>query len=164
MKVGRFQVMATLQAARAHALGYPLDEAKSFGLSRAIFYAAAKRGFKKAAGTESREAPTGEHGKVKGMAVETLPLGDEEAPGVQVDGQRRYVMGDEVLEPEDFDRQIAERFGGTFDRAWHEALEIVRKSERDVLTSRRRFYDDVYKPRRDTLAAEWSEQATGEDS
>jgi hypothetical protein len=160
MKVGRFQVMATLQAARAHALGYPLDEAKSFGLSRAIFYAAAKRGFKKAAGTESHEAAVGEHGKVKGMAVETLPLGDEEAPGVQVDGKRRYVMGDDVLDAEDFDRQIAERFGGTFDRAWHEALQIVRKADRDVLTSRRRFYDDVYKPRRDVLAAQWSEQAT----
>jgi hypothetical protein len=43
--VGRFQVMALLQAARAKVLGYPLDEAQSFGLNRAIFYAAAKRGF-----------------------------------------------------------------------------------------------------------------------
>jgi len=48
--VGRFQVMATLQAARAYALGYSLDEAKSFGLNRAIFYAAAKKGFKKLRG------------------------------------------------------------------------------------------------------------------
>jgi hypothetical protein len=46
--VGRFQVMALLQAARAKALGYPLDEAESFGLKRAIFYAAAKRGFNRA--------------------------------------------------------------------------------------------------------------------
>jgi hypothetical protein len=38
--------MATLQAARAYVLGYSLEEAKSFGLNRAIFYAAAKRGFK----------------------------------------------------------------------------------------------------------------------
>ncbi len=164
MKVGRFQVMATLQAARAHVLGYPLDEAKSFGLSRAIFYAAAKRGFKKAAGTEPREAPAGEPGKVKGLAVETLPLGDEEAPGVQVDGKRRYVMGDEVLGPEDFDRKITERFAGTFGQAWREALEVVRKVERDALTSRRRFYEEVYKPRRDTLAAQWSEQAIREKS
>jgi hypothetical protein len=44
--VGRFQVMAILQAARAKVLGYSLNEAKSFGLNRAIFYAAAKRGFK----------------------------------------------------------------------------------------------------------------------
>ena len=44
--VGRFQVMALLQATRAKVLGYPLDEAESFGLNRAIFYPAAKRGFK----------------------------------------------------------------------------------------------------------------------
>ncbi|PIV54824.1 MAG: hypothetical protein COS15_04915, partial [Caldiserica bacterium CG02_land_8_20_14_3_00_36_38] len=46
MAVGRFQVMATLQAARAYILGKPLNSAKSFGLNRAIFYAAAKKGFK----------------------------------------------------------------------------------------------------------------------
>ena len=45
-KVGRFQVMATLQAARARTLGLDLDEAKSWGLNRAVFYAAAKRGFR----------------------------------------------------------------------------------------------------------------------
>ena len=38
--------MATLQAGRAKAVGLTTDEAKSFGLNRAIFYAAAKRGFK----------------------------------------------------------------------------------------------------------------------
>jgi hypothetical protein len=42
--VGRFQVMALLQAARAKALGYLLGEAESFGLTRAIFYAAVKKG------------------------------------------------------------------------------------------------------------------------
>ncbi|HUO43055.1 MAG TPA: hypothetical protein VMU35_08765 [Methylomirabilota bacterium] len=46
MKIGRFQVMAILQAARAKQLGLPINEAKSWGLNRAIFYAAAKRGFK----------------------------------------------------------------------------------------------------------------------
>ena len=44
--VGRFQVMAPLQAARAQALGKPREDAESFGLNRAIFYAAAKRGFR----------------------------------------------------------------------------------------------------------------------
>ena len=38
--------MATLQAARAKELGLPIMAAKSWGLNRAIFYAAAKRGFK----------------------------------------------------------------------------------------------------------------------
>ena len=66
--VGRFQVMALLQAARAKALGYPLDEAESFGLNRAIFYAAAKRGFKRGASSKHqgeqhafKEAPGEKH-------------------------------------------------------------------------------------------------------
>ncbi len=46
MKVGRFQVMSLLQAARAYVLGLPLESAHSWGLNRAIFIAAAKRGFK----------------------------------------------------------------------------------------------------------------------
>jgi hypothetical protein len=41
--VGRFQVMATLQAARAYLLGKSLCTAKSFGLNRALFYAATKK-------------------------------------------------------------------------------------------------------------------------
>ena len=52
MTVGRFQVMATLQAARGHVLGYRLDEAQSLGLDRAIFYAAAKRGFTRMVGQQ----------------------------------------------------------------------------------------------------------------
>ncbi len=54
MAVGRFQVMALLQAARAFVLGLPIESAKSFGLNRAIFYAAAKRGFK----VVSKKPPT----------------------------------------------------------------------------------------------------------
>src|SRR4051812_27586047 len=44
--VRRFQIMALLQAARARKLGLKLDEAKSWGLTRAIFYAAARHGFR----------------------------------------------------------------------------------------------------------------------
>src|SRR5580692_1067412 len=46
MAVGRFQVMALLQAARAFTIGLPLESAHSWGLNRAIFYAAAKRRLK----------------------------------------------------------------------------------------------------------------------
>jgi len=49
MAAGRFQVMATLQAARAFLLGLILELAKSWGLNRVIFCAAAKRGFNAAA-------------------------------------------------------------------------------------------------------------------
>jgi len=66
MVVRRFQVMATLQAARAHVLGLPLESAYSWGLNRSIFYAAAKRGFAGGAatsaggksGSSSRDGPS----------------------------------------------------------------------------------------------------------
>jgi len=51
--INRFCVMATLQAARAHLLGLKLEEAYSWGLNKAIFYAAAKRGFKGGSGRTS---------------------------------------------------------------------------------------------------------------
>ena len=160
MTVGRFQVMATLQAARAHVLGYPLDEAKSFGLDRAIFYAAAKRGFKRAAqGAGTREPPARVHARAGDHAVEATSLGDEEAYYVQIDGKRRFVIGGDVLEPENFDRQITERFAGHYERAWHDALALVQSVDRATLTSQRRFYEQVYKPKRDELAAQWSTMA-----
>jgi len=40
--LGRFQVMALLQAARYYKLHGDLEKAKSWGLNRAIFYAWAK--------------------------------------------------------------------------------------------------------------------------
>ena len=156
--VSRFQVMALLQAARAQALGYPLDEAESFGLNRAIFYAAAKRGFKggssKHPGEQHvfRETP----GRSVAKTVQQDALGDEVAYYVEMDGKKRYVMGDEILEPDDFRRQVAERFGQAFPQAWEQAVQIVGQTDRAMLESRRKFYEEVYKPRRDELAKAWS--------
>ncbi len=157
--VGRFQVMALLQAARAKALGYPLDEAQSFGLNRAIFYAAAKRGFKSSA---SSKHPGEQHtfkevpGKGITKTIQQDALGDETAYYVEMDGKKRYVMGDEILEPDDFKRQVAERFGQAFLQAWEQALQIVEQTDRATLESRQHFYEEVYKPRRDELAKAWS--------
>ncbi len=157
--VGRFQVMALLQAARATALGYPLDEAESFGLNRAIFYAAAKRGFKGGTGSKHpgeqhvlRETP----GRSISKTIQQDVLGDEVAYYVEMDGKKRYVMGEEILEPDNFRRQVAERFGQAFPQAWEQALQIVEQTDRATLESRRKFYEEVYKPRRDELAKAWS--------
>src|SRR5205085_12635879 len=81
-KVGRFQVMATLQAARAQELGLAPDEAKSWGLNRAVFYAVAKRGFRNAGGVttsrQDRGAATGdEHRADRGN--QEYVLGGEKA-------------------------------------------------------------------------------------
>jgi hypothetical protein len=38
--------------------------------------------------------------------------------------QDRYILGEELLEPEDF-QQVAQRFGKAYSRAWAQALQIV---------------------------------------
>jgi hypothetical protein len=159
--VGRFQVMATLQAARAYVLGLPLDSAKSFGLNRAIFYAAAKKGFIK-----SKEAPktfTLEKAPVPKEKLEEVRktfkiyrLGDEMAYSVELDGKPFFVIGNEIQTPESFEKQIERRFRGKFDAAFEEAVKICKSVDRGVLLSQRYFYEVVYKPRRDVLAEKWS--------
>lgn len=157
--VGRFQVMALLQAARAKALGYPLDEAESFGLNRAIFYAAAKRGFKGGTGGKhpgEQHVLRGTPGRSITETIQQDALGGEVAYYVEMDGKKRFVMGDEILEPGDFRRQVAERFGQAFPQAWEQAVQIVEQTDRATLESRRKFYEEVYKPRRDELTKAWS--------
>lgn len=162
--VGRFQVMATLQAARAKVLGYSLDEAKSFGLNRAIFYAAAKRGFKAfkkvppkiSLPREVFKIPEKEIKKIeKSFGIEKI--GDEMAYCVKIKGKRVFTIGNQLQTPEVFKKQVESRFEGKFQKAWQEALKIVKAYDKGVLLSQRYFYEVVYKPRRDELAKKWSE-------
>lgn len=159
--VGRFQVMAILQAARAKVLGYPTDLAKSFGLNRAIFYAAAKRGFKKGITTHAGEKKTYRisHSDERTETVKEDVIGNEKAFYIDVSGKKWFVMGDEILTPDKFRRQVELRFANNFDRAWYEALAIVGQTDHETLESQRKFFEQVYKPRRDELAKEWSEMA-----
>jgi len=164
MAVGRFQVMATLQAARAYVLGKSIDEAKSFGLNRAIFYAAAKKGFK---AVKEKEVPTEIILKRKKISEEKLKkiketykietIGDEMAYAVNIDGKIYYTIGNEVQTEEDFEKEIERRFKGKFDKVWEEAVKIVSSYDKGVLLSQRNFFDVVYKPRRDELSKKWSE-------
>lgn len=154
MRVGRFQVMATLQAARAFILGMSESMARSWGLNRAIFYAAAKRGFRKKPGMIRTK------GRVFRKPIEETKtvyhLGDEMAfKGVQR-GKTYFTIGGQVQTDRDFERQIEARFGGMFKKAWKEALALVKKYDREVLLSQRSFYQLVYKPRRDVLAEKWT--------
>ncbi|HEU5298258.1 MAG TPA: hypothetical protein VFW08_02085 [bacterium] len=154
--VGRFQVMAVLQAARARALGLPADSARSWGLNRAIYYAARKRGFKEAAGRTPKR-PEGVR-----SAVRELHLGDAKAFAVTVSGATLFTIGGKVQTPEAFSTQIEARFAGTFAAAWKEAQAVVAAHPRDVLESEDTFYMRVYRPRRDVLAAAWNERAQKE--
>lgn len=144
--------MATLQAARARALGLPVTSAKSWGLNRAIYYAAAKRGFKEEPGRTPR-APKG-FGRVRAHF-----LGDDKGYAITHGGTMLFTIGGEVQIPEAFRKQIEARFAGTFREAWKEAQAIVAAAPRDALESQDGFYMRVYRPRRDILAAKWEERA-----
>jgi hypothetical protein len=155
MAVGRFQVMAVLQAARAHILGLEIPSAKSWGLNRAIFYAAAKRGFK------GQKPVKRTRGEVKEEPITETPeayhLGSEVAfKAPPDDGPLYFTIGEKIQTEEEFNRQIEGRFGTAFNQAWQEALEYVGTFEEETLLSQTKFFDSVYKPRRDELATKWS--------
>lgn len=157
VKVGRFQVIAILQAARARELGMSISKAKSWGLNRAIFYAAAKRGFK------HREIPARGPEQIREEPIrqtrDVFYLGNEMAY-VSKKGRRTFfTIGGECQTGLDFKRQIETRFGEAFQEAWSESMEIVKQCPNEVLLSQSAFFDQVYKPRRDELASKWTETA-----
>jgi len=143
--------MATLQAARAKVLGLPVATAKSWGLNRAIYYAAAKRGFKGGKGPAKPKQYTRSFGE--------FFLGDDRAYKVTAGGKTLFTIGGEIQRPEDFRRQVERRFAGTFAEAWAEALRVVQAYPATVLESQQQFDMQVYRPRRDVLAAKWTERA-----
>jgi hypothetical protein len=155
-RVTRFVVMAILQAARAESLGLPHESALSWGLNRAIFYAAAKRGFKEGPSKSGEKAG----GSAGGQARELFRLGEDEAyrnPNVQ---PITFTIGDQDQTAADFERQVVPRFGTktNFQKAWDEAIRIVTRYDRATLESRERFYGEVYKPRRDALSDSWTQE------
>jgi len=158
--VTRFVVMAILQAARAQTLGLKQESAYSWGLNRAIFYAAAKRGFR-GAPSPPEGAPKGERGPLPPPAArESYRLGDEEAYRDPKAETLLFTIGDKDQTGAEFQRQIASRFGTkeNFRAAWDEAVRIVKSYDRATLESRQHFFNDVYKPRRDELSETWSRE------
>ena len=155
MKVGRFQVMAVLQAARAMELGFSETRAKSWGLNRAIFYAAAKRGFKHATQQPGRE----HFGRKTGAKMGEAFLGNEMGYTARKGNRTYFAIGGQMQTEADFKRQIENRFGNAFSRAWKESITIIRQYPKDVLSSQNRFFSEVYRPRRDELASKWTEMS-----
>jgi hypothetical protein len=163
LKVNRFTVMAILQAARAERLGLPRDSAYSWGLNRAIFYAAAKRGFRSGGGGEPPGTPPGAPSAASPEHPdrELYTLGEDSAFRDTRSEKLYFTIGDETQTEKEFARQIASRFPapGEFDRVWHEAEKIVEEQDVADLRSASRFYSVVYKPRRDALVEKWAAHA-----
>lgn len=142
--------MAVLQAARAYALGLPLETCYSWGLNRAIYIAAAKRGFK----STGRGGAGGGTSKLEELY--SLDDGDDSAYCVEKGGTMLFTIGGEIQTKEAFAKQVSSRFGAAFNDAWKEALEYVKTFDKDTLRSRDAFFADVYRPRRDELAEKWT--------
>jgi hypothetical protein len=145
-KIGRFQVMGLLQAARYYLLTGDLERAKSFGLNRAIFYAWAKR---HARGVASKRGTSkAAKGSAEGEKERAVQAGDEVA---FVSERGWFEIGGEEQRPEDYDRQIAQHVEGVvpYERAWQAALEYLKSFDREALLDQQRFFKEVYEPVRD---------------
>jgi hypothetical protein len=144
--------MSVLQAARAYILGLPIESAYSWGLNRATFIAAAKRGFKGGAGGWKGGS------KVRGTSKDsnTYFLGDDMAYKTVEGGVLLFTIGGKVQTKEEFDKRVKSRFGDNFSSAWKEALTYVKSFDKETLLSADEFFRTVYKPVRDELAARWS--------
>ena len=151
-------MMAVLQAARAYLLGLPLESAYSWGLNRAIFIAAAKRGFK---GGSGGEGGGGAKARKTSKGAGVYYLGDDMAFKDEKGGILRFTIGGEVQTKEDFERQVKSRFGGAFPAAWKEAVSYVKGFDKEILLSADEFFGEVYRPRRDELAGKWTEASQG---
>ncbi len=153
-KVSRFQVMAMLQAARAHTLGLDIESSYSWGLNRATFIAAAKRGFKAGGGGTAGDSRGGA-GRPK--RTDVYYLGDDMAYKDTKSKTLRFVFGGKVQTVEEFDKRVKSRLGKAFPNAWKEALEYVGSFDKETLLSAEGFFGDVYRPRRDELAEKWTD-------
>jgi hypothetical protein len=155
-RVTRFVVMAVLQAARAQSLGLPHNSAVSWGLNRAIFYAAAKRGFREAPRKAGEEPST----PAEAPSPEVYRLGEDAAFRDPTAKEIVFTIGGQVQTVERFEQQVASRFGTqqNFRAAWDEAVQIVGDFDRPTLESPQRFYGEVYKPRRDELSDSWTQR------
>lgn len=150
-KIGRFQVMALLQAARYYLLTRDLKKAYSFGLNRAIFYAWAKR-YGKTIPRSERETLTEKKEVItvkKGNSYFTY-VGNECVP---VSPNGWFTIGGKEQTPEDYKRNIISKIESVipYEEAWKVALEYVGRFSKSVLLDQQKFFEKVYKPVRDNF-------------
>ncbi|RJS83863.1 hypothetical protein CW706_05470 [Candidatus Bathyarchaeota archaeon] len=147
-KVGRFQVMGLLQAARYYIVKGNIEKAKSFGLNRAIFYAWAKRY------ARDRLTKIARRPKIKAADAQIdkptcEQIGNEIA---YLSPRGWFAIGRTEQLPEDYDRQIAKRIGSAailYKDAWEASIKYLSRFSRDILLDQQRFYKEAYVPVRD---------------
>ena len=154
--IGRFQVMAILQAARFYLLTGDMERAKSFGLNRAIFYAWAKHYGR----SYARRVPAGEERlKRGGRGRASSALGEE----VYVSDRGFFIIGGREQLPEDYDRNVASKVEGVipYEIAWEAALKYLSTLPKQVLSDPQKFYERAYEPVRDDFIGRVVNEALG---
>jgi len=145
-KLGRFQVMGLLQAARYYLIKGDIERAKSFGLNRAIFYAWAKR---YARDRLTRGGFRSRAGRTQPSEVKAEQIGNETA---YLSSNGWFIIGGTEQSPRDYDLQIARRIEAAsipYSEAWKAAIKYLEGFSRDVLLDQQRFYREAYLPVRD---------------
>ena len=172
-KIGRFQVMGLLQAARYYLLHGDIEKAKSFGLNRAIFYAWAKhygRGY-------IPKYPKRSYIDIVDISTESgVQSSDKQRVQVDVLGEGAFVsprgyfvIGDKEQLPEDYDRNITNKIEGVipYELAWEAALKYLSRFPRQVLEDLVKFYEKAYEPVRDhfieLVVKELADEETGNE-
>ncbi len=153
--IGRFQVMALLQAVRHYLLYNDLGRAKSFGLNRAIFYAWAKYYGSRQYHRLARVEELLRKQLVRGVKPSKCPENYVEVLGecIRVSPNNYYEIGESEQKPYDFDRQVLFKIKRLIDpgKAWSEAVKYVSSFPEYVLKDPVKFYKYVYEPVRDTF-------------
>jgi hypothetical protein len=148
--VGRFEVMALLQTARYYLLTRDIEQAKSFGLNRAIFYAWIKYNRPQYRSLPYHSAISVHKVKEIGSSntSKSLKVVEDE---VEVRG-KYFIFGDQVQKPEDFEKTIARKIDMVlpFELVWYLTLRYVSNFSLDILRDPNKFYKHVYEPVRDT--------------
>jgi len=148
LKIGRFQIMGLLQAARYYVLHNDSDKAKSFGINRAIFYAWAKHYGKSYSSTKGHKAGVASEQtleqKIKNVAGEEVYIDDKTG---------FFIIGNKPNFPKDFDKEIKDKINAIypFEEAWRAAVEYVSSFSRETLLDQRKFFEKVYLPVRDNF-------------
>jgi len=149
-RVGRFQVMALLQAARYYILTGDIKKAKSFGLNRAIFYAWAKYHGRYRVHRRRLIDMKKNVERVIERGEKLVYVGSE---GALVSERGWFKIGDKEQLPEDYDREIARKINSVvpYELAWRSAIEYLKKFPKSILLDQQKFYNEVYKRVRDTF-------------
>ncbi len=156
--IGRFQVMALLQAARYYIVHGDLDKAKSFGLNRAIFYAWAKYYGPHTLHWKQTRLEDILRKRVVKQKKGKCPNGMKEILGecVEVSPRGYYVIGGKEQSPKDFYESVEKKLSRLLDprQAWEATLEYVKKFPKWILEDQQKFYKIVYEPIRDSFFIE----------